>query len=45
MDASDELLERLLAWGGDAIFGLPASGINGVFESLRERKDWVREIV
>ncbi|MGD0941974.1 MAG: thiamine pyrophosphate-dependent enzyme [Terracidiphilus sp.] len=39
MNASDVLVERLLAWGVDTIFGLPGDGINGVFEALRKQKD------
>ena len=35
-DASDVLVERLLAWGVDTVFGLPGDGINGVFEALRK---------
>jgi pyruvate dehydrogenase (quinone) len=44
MDASDVLVERLLAWGVDTIFGLPGDGINGVFEALRKQKDRIRFI-
>jgi thiamine pyrophosphate-dependent acetolactate synthase large subunit-like protein len=33
-EASDVLIDLLLAWGVDAIFGLPRDGINGVFEAL-----------
>lgn len=44
MDASDVLVERLLAWGVDTIFGLPGDGINGVFEALRKQKDKFRFI-
>jgi pyruvate dehydrogenase (quinone) len=43
-DASDVLVERLLAWGVDIIFGLPGDGINGVFEALRKQKDKIRFI-
>jgi len=43
-DASDVLVERLLAWGVDTIFGLPGDGINGVFEALRKQKDRIRFI-
>lgn len=39
MNASDVLVERLLAWGVDTIFGLPGDGINGVFEALRNEKE------
>lgn len=44
MDASDILVERLLAWGVDTVFGLPGDGINGVFEALRKQKDRIRFI-
>jgi len=43
-DASDVLVERLIAWGVDTIFGLPGDGINGVFEALRKQKDRIRFI-
>ena len=36
MNASDVLVERLIAWGVDTIFGLPGDGINGVMEALRK---------
>ena len=39
---SDLLLERLLDWGVDTIFGLPGDGINGFMESLRTHRDRVR---
>src|ERR1700753_1739089 len=32
-DASEVLVERLLAWGVDTVFGLPGDGINGVFDT------------
>ncbi len=38
MNASDVLVERLIAWGVDTIFGLPGDGINGVFEALRNKR-------
>ena len=43
-DASDVLVERLITWGVDTIFGLPGDGINGVFEALRKQKDRIRFI-
>jgi len=43
-NASDVLVERLLAWGVDTIFGLPGDGINGVFEALRKQKEKIRFI-
>ena len=36
------LIDKLLAWGVDVIFGLPGDGINGIMEALRERKDEIR---
>ena len=44
MDAADVLVERLLAWGVETIFGLPGDGINGVMEALRKNKDKIRFI-
>ncbi|MBK9713956.1 MAG: pyruvate oxidase [Kouleothrix sp.] len=39
---ADLLVERLVAWGVDTIFGLPGDGINGIFEALRTRQDRIR---
>src|ERR671925_1926958 len=39
---SDLMLQRLVDWGVDTIFGLPGDGINGFMEALRQRKDDVR---
>ena len=44
MNASDVLVERLLAWGVDTIFGLPGDGINGVMEALRKAQNKIRFI-
>ena len=44
MNASDVLVERLIEWGVDTVFGLPGDGINGVFEALRKQKDRIRFI-
>jgi pyruvate dehydrogenase (quinone)/pyruvate oxidase len=38
----DILVETLIDWGVDTIFGIPGDGINGVFEALRERQDKIR---
>ena len=38
----DILVETLIRWGVDTIFGIPGDGINGVFESLRERQDKIK---
>jgi pyruvate dehydrogenase (quinone)/pyruvate oxidase len=40
--ASDQLVERLVEWGIDTVFGLPGDGINGVMESLRTHSDQIR---
>src|SRR5262252_1192277 len=42
--AADLLVERLIDWGVDTIFGLPGDGINGIFESLRTHQDKIRFI-
>ena len=44
MNASDVLIETILAWGVDTVFGLPGDGINGIMEALRKRKDRIRFI-
>jgi pyruvate dehydrogenase (quinone) len=38
----DMLIETLIAWGVDTIFGIPGDGINGIMESLRQQKDKIR---
>ena len=38
----DILIERLIEWGVDTIFGLPGDGINGLFESLRTHQEQIR---
>jgi hypothetical protein len=42
--AADLLLERLMEWGVDTVFGLPGDGINGVWESLRRHRDRIRYV-
>ncbi|HET7575667.1 MAG TPA: thiamine pyrophosphate-dependent enzyme [Sphingomicrobium sp.] len=42
MTGGDILVETLISWGVDTIFGIPGDGINGVFESLRTRQDKIR---
>jgi len=41
---ADLLIERLINWGVDTIFGFPGDGINGIFESLRTRQKKIRFI-
>jgi pyruvate dehydrogenase (quinone) len=42
--AADLLVETLIEWGVDVVFGLPGDGINGIMEALRQRQDQVRFI-
>src|ERR1700751_40617 len=42
MTAADVLVEVLIDWGVDVVFGLPGDGINGIMEALRTRKDKIR---
>src|SRR5262245_48824637 len=39
---ADVLVERLIDWGVQVVFGLPGDGINGILEALRVRQDRVR---
>jgi pyruvate dehydrogenase (quinone) len=43
-NGSDILVECLMAWGVDTIFGLPGDGINGVMEAIRKRNGKLRFI-
>jgi len=42
--ASDVLVDRLIEWGVDTIFGLPGDGINGFMDALRKRHDRLQYI-
>ncbi|MEA5503891.1 thiamine pyrophosphate-dependent enzyme [Halotia wernerae UHCC 0503] len=42
--ASDVLVDTLIDWDVDTIFGIPGDGINGVMEALRQRQDKIRFI-
>lgn len=42
MTAADVLIEKLIDWGVDTIFGLPGDGINGIMESLRTHQEKIR---
>src|SRR5437868_170329 len=42
--AADVLVEGIIAWGVNTVFGLPGDGINGIMEALRQRQDRVRFI-
>src|SRR3954471_8872715 len=38
----DALIETIMDWGVDVIFGIPGDGINGIMEALRKRQDKIR---
>src|SRR5437868_121643 len=38
----DILIETIMDWGVEVIFGLPGDGINGIIEALRKRQDKIR---
>ena len=42
--AADILIECIMDWGVEVIFGFPGDGINGIIEALRKRKDKIRFI-
>src|SRR5229473_5550008 len=42
MNASDVLIETLIDWGVEVVFGLPGDGINGIMEALRTHQDQIR---
>ncbi len=44
MNASEILVESLIDWGVEVIFGLPGDGINGIMEALRQSRDKIRFI-
>ena len=44
MTVADLLVNRLVAWGVDTIFGFPGDGVNGIFEALRTHQDKLRFI-
>jgi len=44
MTASDVLIESLLDWGVEVVFGLPGDGINGFVEALRIHNDRIRYV-
>src|SRR5665213_200722 len=41
---SDLIIERLLEWDVDTIFGFPGDGVDGFFEALRTHRDKMRFI-
>src|SRR5690349_8938874 len=44
MTAADVLVEALIDWGVEVIFGMPGDGINGIMESLRTHQEKIRFI-
>ena len=43
--ASEVLIERLVDWGVDTIFGLPGDGINGIMEGLRRNQEKIKFVL
>jgi pyruvate dehydrogenase (quinone) len=41
---ADLLVERLIGWEVDTIFGFPGDGVNGIFEALRHHEKEIRFI-
>src|SRR5436190_22565874 len=39
---ADVLIDVLIEWGVEVVFGLPGDGINGIMEALRKRQDRIR---
>ena len=44
LTAADLLVERLIDWNVEIVFGLPGDGINGVMEALRRKQEKIRFI-
>src|SRR5213595_1236881 len=44
LTAGDIIVETIIDWGVEVIFGLPGDGINGIMEALRTRQDKIRFI-
>src|SRR5579864_540324 len=42
--AGDVLVETIMKWGVDTVFGIPGDGINGLIESFRKYQDRIRFI-
>lgn len=41
---SDHLVDILVQWGVDTVFGLPGDGVNGLVEGFRKAKDRIRYV-
>ncbi len=44
MTAADVLIENLIDWGVEFVFGLPGDGINGIMEALRTHQEKIKFI-
>src|SRR6476661_7625818 len=44
MTVADMIVERLIDWGVEVIFGLPGDGVDGIFEALRTHQDKLKFI-
>ncbi|MCL4766905.1 MAG: pyruvate oxidase [Hyphomicrobiaceae bacterium] len=42
--AADMLIDTLIDWDVEVIFGMPGDGINGIMEALRQKQDKIRFI-
>lgn len=42
--AAEALIDHLMEWGVEVVFGLPGDGINGLMEALRTRQEKIRFI-
>lgn len=42
--AAEVLIETIIEWGVDTVFGLPGDGINGLMEALRVRQEQIKFI-
>src|SRR5215467_5882874 len=42
---ADIVVDKLIDWGVQVIFGLPGDGINGVIETLRQRQKEIKFIL
>jgi pyruvate dehydrogenase (quinone) len=44
MNTADILIDTLLQWDVNTVFGLPGDGINGIMEALRQRQKDIKFI-
>src|SRR5215467_13514217 len=42
--AGDIIVETLIDWGVNTIFGIPGDGVNGIIESLRKNQEKIKFI-